>query len=107
VINASPSTETLETYPACPHRFTGDIEFAVNKVNAEEGEFGGVFVSKQPGKHAVTVSACHPIDYIHATSSPSSRLNYLYCIIGDTDMGGKKPKNILSRGIFYGHIEPL
>lgn len=28
----------------------GDIEFAVNKVNAEEGEFGGVFVSKQPGE---------------------------------------------------------
>ena len=26
---------------------------------------------------------------------------------GDTDMGGKKPKNILSKGIFYGHIEPL
>mmetsp|Transcript_23978 Transcript_23978/g.24223 ORF Transcript_23978/g.24223 Transcript_23978/m.24223 type:complete len:309 (+) Transcript_23978:49-975(+) len=26
----------------------GDIEFAVNKVNAEEGEFGGVFVSTQP-----------------------------------------------------------
>lgn len=29
----------------------GDIEFAVNKVNAEEGEFAGVFVSKQPGKY--------------------------------------------------------
>jgi hypothetical protein len=27
--------------------------------------------------------------------------------LGDTDMGGKKPKNILSKGIFYGHIEPL
>ena len=26
----------------------GDIEFAVNKVNTAEGEFGGVFVSKQP-----------------------------------------------------------
>lgn len=26
----------------------GDIEFAVNRVNAEEGEFGGVFVSNQP-----------------------------------------------------------
>lgn len=26
----------------------GDIEFAVSKVNAAEGEFGGVFVSKQP-----------------------------------------------------------
>jgi len=26
----------------------GDIEFAVTSVNAEEGEFGGVFVSKQP-----------------------------------------------------------
>lgn len=29
--------------------FLGDIEFAVNKVNKQEGEFGGVFVSKQPG----------------------------------------------------------
>jgi photosystem II oxygen-evolving enhancer protein 1 len=27
---------------------SGDIEFAVNKVNAEEGEIGGVFVSTQP-----------------------------------------------------------
>jgi len=27
---------------------SGDIEFAVNRVNAEEGEFGGVFVSTQP-----------------------------------------------------------
>ena len=27
--------------------------------------------------------------------------------LGDTDMGGKKPKNILSKGIFYGHLEPL
>lgn len=26
----------------------GDIEFSVNKVNAEESEFGGVFVSTQP-----------------------------------------------------------
>ena len=26
----------------------GDIEFAVNRVNTEEGEFGGVFVSTQP-----------------------------------------------------------
>ena len=36
---------------------TGDIELAVNRVNAEEGEFGGVFVSSQPsdtdmGAHA-------------------------------------------------------
>jgi len=51
---------------------TGDIEFAVNKVNAEEGEFGGVFVSTQPS---------------------------------DTDMGAKTPKKVLSKGIFYGHIE--
>eukprot|EP01041_Mallomonas_annulata_P008504 gene8504-17537_t len=51
---------------------SGNIEFAVNKVNAEEGEFGGVFVSNQPS---------------------------------DTDMGAKVPKNILSKGIFYGHIE--
>ena len=50
----------------------GDIEFSVNKVNAEEGEFGGVFVSTQPS---------------------------------DTDMGAKVPKNILLKGIFYGHIE--
>jgi len=28
---------------------SGDIEFAVNKVNEAEGEFGGVFVSNQPG----------------------------------------------------------
>ena len=27
---------------------SGDIEFAVNRVNAEEGDFGGVFVSTQP-----------------------------------------------------------
>jgi photosystem II oxygen-evolving enhancer protein 1 len=52
----------------------GDIEFAVNKVNGDEGEFGGVFVSKQPS---------------------------------DTDMGGKSPKDILIKGIFYGHVEPL
>jgi len=26
----------------------GDVEFAVSRVNAEEGEFGGVFVSNQP-----------------------------------------------------------
>jgi len=50
----------------------GEVEFAVNKVNEAEGEFGGVFVSKQPG---------------------------------DTDMGGKKPKTILSKGIFFAHIE--
>ena len=30
-----------------------------------------------------------------------------FLILGDTDMGGKKPKNILSKGIFYGHLEPL
>jgi len=51
----------------------GNVEFAVNKVNAAEGEFGGVFVSKQAS---------------------------------DTDMGGKEPKTILTKGIFYGHIEP-
>lgn len=50
----------------------GDIEFAVNKVNVEEGEIAGVFVSNQPS---------------------------------DTDMGGKAPKNILVKGIFYGTIE--
>jgi len=53
---------------------SGDIELQVNRVNAAEGEFGGVFVSKQPG---------------------------------DTDMGGKAPKNILAKGIFYGRIESL
>ena len=52
----------------------GRVEFAVTKVNSEEGEFSGVFVSNQPG---------------------------------DTDMGGKKPKNILAKGSFYGHIEAL
>lgn len=31
----------------------------------------------------------------------------VFLLIGDTDMGGKKPKNILSKGIFYGHLEPL
>ena len=50
----------------------GDIEFAVTSVNAAEGEFSGVFVSKQPS---------------------------------DTDMGAKEPKNILSKGIFYGQID--
>jgi len=47
---------------------SGDIEFQVTAVNAADGEFSGVFVSKQPG---------------------------------DTDMGGKKPKNILLKGQFY------
>lgn len=51
---------------------SGEIEFSVDKVNAAEGEFGGIFVSKQPG---------------------------------DTDMGSKTPKNILAKGIFYGHLE--
>jgi len=50
----------------------GDIEFAVSKVNAEDGEFGGVFVATQPS---------------------------------DTDLGAKAPKNVLSKGIFYGKIE--
>jgi len=51
---------------------SGDVEFAVNRVNSEEGEFGGVFVSNQPS---------------------------------DTDMGGKAPKRILIKGLFYGRIE--
>lgn len=50
----------------------GDIEFAVNKVNIEENEIGGVFVSNQPS---------------------------------DTDMGGKEPKRILMKGIFYAKVE--
>jgi photosystem II oxygen-evolving enhancer protein 1 len=50
----------------------GDIEFSVTSVNADESEFGGVFVSKQPG---------------------------------DTDMGGKVPKEILAKGSFYAHVE--
>lgn len=50
----------------------GNIEFAVNAVNADEGEFSGVFVTNQPG---------------------------------DTDMGGKAPRNVLAKGIFYAHIE--
>lgn len=54
--------------------FTGDAEFSVNKVNADEGEFSGVYVSVQPS---------------------------------DTDMGGKTPKNIKTKGIFYGHIEAI
>lgn len=51
---------------------SGNVEFAVTTVNEAEGEFGGVFVSKQAG---------------------------------DTDMGGKEPKTILSKGMFYAHIE--
>ncbi|KAJ1410199.1 oxygen-evolving enhancer protein [Ochromonadaceae sp. CCMP2298] len=51
---------------------SGEIEFAVNRVNEEEGEIAGVFVSNQPG---------------------------------DTDMGGKAPKNILIKGIFYARLE--
>ena len=51
---------------------SGDIEFQVTAVNAADGEFSGVFVSKQPG---------------------------------DTDMGGKKPKNILLKGEFYAKAE--
>jgi photosystem II oxygen-evolving enhancer protein 1 len=51
---------------------TGRIEMEVNKVNAEEQEIGGVFVSTQ---------------------------------LGDTDMGSKVPKKILSKGIFYARIE--
>ena len=53
---------------------SGDVEFAVNKVNVAEGEFGGVFVSKQAG---------------------------------DTDMGGKEAKTVLSKGIFFGHLEEI
>jgi len=51
---------------------TGRIEMEVNKVNAEESEIGGVFVSSQ---------------------------------LGDTDMGSKVPKKILTKGIFYGRID--
>merc|ERR1712194_833442 len=50
----------------------GRIEMEVNKVNAEEGEIGGVFVSSQPG---------------------------------DTDMGSKVPKKILTKGIFYAKVQ--
>jgi photosystem II oxygen-evolving enhancer protein 1 len=49
----------------------GNVEFKVTNVNAENGEFGGVFIQNQPG---------------------------------DTDMGGKKPKNIQLEGIFYGKV---
>jgi len=51
---------------------TGRIEMEVNKVNAEEQEIGGVFVSTQ---------------------------------LGDTDMGSKVPKKILTKGIFYARVE--
>jgi len=51
---------------------SGDIEFQVTAVNKENGEFSGVFVSKQPG---------------------------------DTDMGGKKPKNLLIKGQFFARAE--
>ena len=52
----------------------GDIEFAVNSVDEANGDFAGVFVSKQPG---------------------------------DTDMGGKKPKNLLIKGIWSAHVDKL
>jgi len=51
---------------------TGRIEMEVNKVNKEEQEIGGVFVSTQ---------------------------------LGDTDMGSKVPKKILTKGIFYARVE--
>merc|ERR1712244_199035 len=51
---------------------TGRIEMEVNKVNVDEQEIGGVFVSTQ---------------------------------LGDTDMGSKVPKKILSKGIFYARVE--
>jgi photosystem II oxygen-evolving enhancer protein 1 len=51
---------------------TGRIEMEVNKVNAEEQEIGGVFVSTQ---------------------------------LGDTDMGSKVPKKVLTKGIFYARVE--
>lgn len=68
-------------------------------MNAAEGEFAGVFVSKQPGDYQIS----------YDTTFSSQILNYYVCFfrVGDTDMGGKKPKNILSKGIFYGHLEPL
>merc|ERR1711957_257478 len=49
----------------------GRIEMEVNKVNAVEGEIGGVFVASQSG---------------------------------DTDMGSKVPKKILTKGIFYAKV---
>jgi len=51
---------------------TGRIEMEVNKVNKEEQEIGGVFVSTQ---------------------------------LGDTDMGSKVPKKVLTKGIFYARVE--
>jgi photosystem II oxygen-evolving enhancer protein 1 len=50
----------------------GRIEMEVNKVNVEEQEIGGVFVSTQ---------------------------------LGDTDMGSKVPKKILTKGIFYARVD--
>jgi photosystem II oxygen-evolving enhancer protein 1 len=50
----------------------GRIEMEVNKVNVEEQEIGGVFVSTQ---------------------------------LGDTDMGSKVPKKILTKGIFYAKVQ--
>merc|ERR1719491_1096981 len=49
----------------------GRIEMEVNKVNAVEGDIGGVFVASQSG---------------------------------DTDMGSKVPKKILTKGIFYAKV---
>merc|ERR1711935_1238094 len=60
--------ENNKTFDITP----GRIEMEVNKVNAEEGEIGGVFVSSQPG---------------------------------DTDMGSKVPKKILTKGIFYAKVQ--
>lgn len=50
---------------------SGNIEMEVAKVNVEDGEIGGVFVSTQPS---------------------------------DTDLGGKVPKKVLSKGIFFAKI---
>merc|ERR1712006_57821 len=52
--------------------FKGNIEMEVAKVDSENSEIGGVFVSTQPS---------------------------------DTDLGGKAPKKVLSKGIFYARIE--
>jgi len=54
--------------------FKGNIEMEVAKVNAADGEIGGVFVSTQAS---------------------------------DTDLGGKTPKKVLSKGIFFAKIEKI
>ena len=56
----------------------------------------------------VRVDSFHPsLKNKSGIQTPDFSQSIRFSSTGDTDMGGKKPKNILSKGIFYGHIEPL